>query len=160
MDQQRFEQQQKLSEQTILQINQKLIQASEEKLTLQQQSQKIIFENENLKPEVHKLNTQYELTITRLSDVQNELAKATQKLDQFDALQIKFLEQNKILIELKTQYALSLQQLDVEKLKSKEISEQNKALASEKWILGQEKAQLYGQLKQFNIAFENNIVQQ
>ncbi|EKD70574.1 MAG: hypothetical protein ACD_46C00487G0003 [uncultured bacterium] len=83
-----------------------------------------------------------------------------QKLDQFDALQIKFNEQNNILIDLKTQHALTLQQLNVEKLKSKEIIEQNKALASEKWILGQEKAQLYGQLKQFNITLENNNAQQ
>ena len=29
-----------------------------------------------------------------------------------------------------------------------ELREQNKILAHEKWILGQEKAQLYGQLKQ------------
>ena len=124
LDQLRFEQQQKLSEQTISQINQKLIRESEEKLTL------------------------------------HELAKTVQKLDQFDALQIKFNEQNNILIDLKTQHALTLQQLNVEKLKSKEIIEQNKALASEKWILGQEKAQLYGQLKQFNITLENNNAQQ
>ena len=64
------------------------------------------------------------------------------------------------MIELQTQHALTKQQLETEKLKSKEIGEQNKTLASEKWQLGQEKAQLYGQLKQFNIALENNIVQQ
>jgi preprotein translocase subunit SecD len=160
LDQQRFDRQQKLSEQAITQMNQKLAQAGEENLMLQKQGQKIIFENENLKTDLHKLNMQQELTATRLRDAQNELAKTTQNLDQFHTLQIKFDEQNKILIELKTQHALALQQLETEQLKSKEMSAQNKALASEKWILGQEKAQLYGQLKQFNIAFENNIVQQ
>jgi hypothetical protein len=159
LDQQRFEQQQKLSEQTILQMNKKLTQASEENLMLQKQSKKIIFENKNLKTDLHKLNTQYELTTTRLDVAKNELAKTTQNLAQLHALQIKFDEQNKILVELKTQYALTFQQLESEKLKSKEISEQNKALASEKWILGQEKAQLYGQLKQFGSAFKNKISQ-
>ena len=160
LDQQRFEQQQKLSEQTILKMNQKLIQSSEEKLTLQQQSQKIIFEKENLKSELYKLNMQHEITMTHLSDAKNELVKATQSLEQLNVLKIKFDEKNKILIELQTQHALTKQQLETEKLKSKEIGEQNKTLASEKWQLGQEKAQLYGQLKQFNIALENNIVQQ
>lgn len=160
LDQQRFEHQQKLSEQTILQMNQKTIQASEENLILQKQGQKTIFENENLKSEIEKLNAQNEITTKRLSDAQNELARAMQNIDQFYTLQIKFDEQNKAVIELQTQNALIKQQLETEKLKSAEISEQNKALASEKWILGQEKAQLYGQLKQFNISFENNIVQQ
>jgi hypothetical protein len=148
-DQQRFDQQQKLSEQAILQMNQKLAQSCEENLMLQKQSQKIIYENENLKSELHKLNGQYEITIKLLSDVKNELARTMQNTDQFHTLQIKFDEQNKTVIELKTQYALVLQQLEAEKFKSKEMSDQNKALASEKWILGQEKAQLYGQLKQY-----------
>lgn len=147
-EQQRFEQQQKLAEQTILQMNQKLTQASQENIRLEKQGQKIIFENEDLRSDLLKLNAQNEITTTRLSDVQNELAKATQKLEQLYTVQIKFDGQNKILIELQTQYALTQQQLEAEKMKSKEMGEQNKALASEKWILGQEKAQLYGQLKQ------------
>lgn len=160
LDQQRFEQQQKLSEQTITQMNQNLTKASEENLMLQKHEQKIIFENENLKSELHKLNAQNEIIISRLSDAQNELAKTTQNLEHLQEMQIRFDDQNKILTELQTQYALVQQQLEFEKLKSKEISDQNKDLASEKWILGQEKSQLYGQLKQFNISLENNIVQQ
>jgi hypothetical protein len=35
-----------------------------------------------------------------------------------------------------------------------ELREQNKLLAHEKWILGQEKAQLYGQLKQLQEILE------
>lgn len=159
LDQQRFDRQQKLSELAITQMNQKLTQAAQENVALEKQYQKTISENENLKSELHKLNVQHELTMTHLSDAKNELIKTTQKLDQFDTLQIKFDAQNKIVIELQTQHALTQQQLENEKLKSKEISEQNKALASEKWILGQEKAQLYGQLKQFNVAFENNLQQ-
>jgi hypothetical protein len=150
LDQRRFEDQQKLFEQTVAQINKKLVTVNEENLMLQKQSQKIIFEDEKIKIDLNKLNTQYELTTTRLDDAKNELAKTARNLDQLHILQIKFDEQNNILIDLKTQYALALQQLDAEKLKSKEIGEQNKALSSEKWILGQEKAQLYGQLKQFS----------
>ena len=41
-----------------------------------------------------------------------------------------------------------MQQLEIMKIEIKELREQNKLLAHEKWELGQEKAQLYGQLKQ------------
>jgi len=156
-DQQRFEQQQKLSEQAILQINQKVTQANQENITLEKKSLKIIFENEKLKSDFNALNTQHGLITTRLNDAQNELAKTAQNLEQLHSFQIKFNEQHEKLIELQMQHALTQQQLEAEKLKYKEASEQNKALAAEKWILGQEKSQLYGQLKQFNLSLENNI---
>lgn len=160
LDQERFDRQQKLSEQTITQMNQKLAQADQKNIALEKHSQKIISENENLKLKLHKLNENHQITTKHLTDAQNELVKTMQTLEQFNSLKLQCDEQNKKIIELQTQHALTQQQLEAEKLKSKEMSEQNKALASEKWILGQEKAQLYGQLKQFNIAFENSIVQQ
>lgn len=147
-DQQRFDRQQKLSEQTITHMNQKLAQADQENIALEKQSQKIISENENLKLELHKLNENHQIATMHLTDVQNELVKTMQNLEQFNSLKLQCDEQNKKIIELQTQHALTQQQLEAEKLKFKEVSEQNKALASEKWILGQEKAQLYGQLKQ------------
>lgn len=142
LDQQRFDRQQKLSEQAITQMNHKLAQADQENIALEKQSQKIISENENLKLELHKLNANHQMSTKNLSDAQNELIRAMQNLEQFDALKIQCDEQNKKMIGLQTQHALTLQQLEAEKLKSKEMGEQNKALASEKWILGQEKAQL------------------
>jgi chromosome segregation ATPase len=75
LDQRRFEDQQKLFEQTVAQINKKLVTVNEENLMLQKQSQKIIFEDEKIKIDLNKLNTQYELTTTRLDDAKNELAK-------------------------------------------------------------------------------------
>ena len=41
-----------------------------------------------------------------------------------------------------------LQQAEIVKNELAELRDQNKLLAHEKWILGQEKAQLFGQLKQ------------
>ena len=57
-------------------------------------------------------------------------------------------EQKKSYCELQIQHAVVLQKSEILKTELKEALEQNKVLAHEKWMLGQEKAQLYGQLKQ------------
>ena len=162
LDRQRHEQQQKQLEQTIQQMHQQLTQESQEKFMLQQRSQKNICEYEQLQTEYHKLNAQHETMTTRFSNIQNELTKSSQELKQLQkqhhALQIKWDEQHQIGIELQTKYALTVQQLEIEKLKSRDLSDQNKALASEKWMLGQEKAQLYGQLKEFHLQKKHDLV--
>ena len=151
-DQQRYEQQQKQLEKTIQQINQELVQIQREKVTLQQHNKQSNFENGALKTQLNKLEIQHESMTTRLTDILNELAKQTQAqqhwLGQFQALQEKYDAQNKSLFELQTQHVMLLQQSETIKTELKELREQNKILAHEKWMLGQEKAQLYGQLKQ------------
>ncbi|MBX3710295.1 MAG: hypothetical protein KIT56_07210, partial [Gammaproteobacteria bacterium] len=150
-DQQRYEQQLKQLEQTIQQMNQELMKIQHEKSLLQHENQKSTFENESLKSQLGKLNEKHELINSRFSDTFNELAKKTQDQqhwqDQFNILQIKNDEQNKLFVELKTHYATLLQQSETMKIEVKELREQNKLLAHEKWELGQEKAHLEGQLK-------------
>lgn len=152
VDQQRYEQQQKQLELTIQKNNQEIAQIQKEKLELQQQNQKTNFENDSLNNQFNKLNAQYESITTRHADTLNELAKKSQDqhhwLAQCNALQVKWDEQNKSFIDLQTQHAVVSQQSLTLKTELKEMSEQNKILAHEKWMLGQEKAQLYGQLKQ------------
>lgn len=151
-DQQRHEQQQKQLEYTIKQLNQELAEVKREKELLYQQSQQIISENDNLKSQLTKLESQHESITTRLTDTLSELAKKTQAQqhwqNQFQTLQVKHDEQHQSLIDLKTRSAMLLQQSETMKAQINEMREQNKLLAHEKWILGQEKAQLYGQLKQ------------
>lgn len=53
-----------------------------------------------------------------------------------------------ITVGLKTQNAILSQQMAVMKTELDNITEQNKVLAHDKWMLGQEKAQLAGQVKQ------------
>lgn len=150
-DQQRYEQQIKQLEQTIQQTSQGLMKVQQEKSALQHQNQQLIFENESLKNQLGKLNEKHELINSRFTDTHNELAKKTQDQqhwqDHFNILQIKYDEQNKLFIELKTHYATLLQQSETMKIEIKELREQNKLLAHEKWELGQEKAHLEGQLK-------------
>ncbi len=67
---------------------------------------------------------------------------------QYENLQAKLEEQTKQNVELKTQQAVLSQQVVITKTELDEITAQNKALAHEKWFLGQEKAQLFGRLKQ------------
>lgn len=151
-DQQRYEQQIKQLEQTIQKINQELIKIQHEKSVTQQENQRIIFENDSLKTQLNKLAIQHESVTSRLTDIHNELAKKTHEQqhwhEQFKTLQVKYNDQNQSFIDLKTQCATLTQQSETMKVEIKELREQNKLLAHEKWELGQEKAQLFGQLKQ------------
>ncbi len=151
-DQQRYEQQIKQLEQTIQQINHELTQTKQEKETLQTESQQANFEKNNLKTQFADLNEKHDSISMRLIEVLNELAKKTQDQqhwqDQFQSLQAKYDVKNKSYIELKTHHVVLSQQSETMKAELKELREQNKLLAHEKWELGQEKAQLFGQLKQ------------
>lgn len=151
-DQQRYEQQQNQLERTIQQLNQELVEAKRSSGILQQSHQHATFENDNLKIQLHKIENQYESQTTRLTDALGEVIKKTQDAEhwqnQFQALQIKYDEQNKNHMELKTQQAVSSQQLVKLQSELKEMRDQNSVLAHEKLVLGQEKAQLYGQFKQ------------
>lgn len=65
-------------------------------------------------------------------------------------------EQSKIMVDLQTQNSvLNLQIISLKK-ELEEGSQQNKILAHDKWILDQEKAQLFGQLKQATSHFVKN----
>lgn len=154
-DQQRYEQQIKQLEQTIQQINHELTQTKQEKDILQKDNQQANFEKDGLKTQFANLNEKHDSINMRLMDVLNELAKKTQDQqhwqEQFQSLQAKYDEINKSFIELKTQHVVLSQQSETMKAELKELREQNKLLAHEKWELGQEKAKLFGQLKQLEV---------
>lgn len=57
-------------------------------------------------------------------------------------------EQMKVVANLKLEYALLAQQISIIKKDHDVLTEQSKLLAHDKWILGQEKAQLLGQVNQ------------
>lgn len=151
-DQQRHEQHQKQLEHIIQQLNQELAKVKRERELFQQQSQNVILENSSLKTQIDKFSVQHESLSTQLAASIRELGKTTQDKqnwkDQFHALQEKLNEQSKAYLESQTQHAIITQQLMTIKAEFQEMREQNKLLAHEKWILGQEKAQLYGQFKQ------------
>ena len=152
-EQQRHENIQSQLEQTIQTIGQELAITKQEKAIFQQQSQQATTENDSLKTQLTKLETQSELLMTRLTEALSELATKTQAQvhwqNQFQTLQTKQDEQAQCLIELKTQNAILLKQSETMNTDCHELRAQNQLLAHEKWILGQEKAQLMGQLVQF-----------
>lgn len=151
-EQQRYEQQQMQFEQTIRQINQELGEVRQENTMLQQQCQRANFEKDGLKVEFDRLNVQHESVATRLTEALNELSRKEEAQqhwqNQCSVLTTKFDEQNKSFVELQTKHAMLLQQSETTNEEIKEIRKQNNSLANEKWELGQEKARLYGQLKQ------------
>jgi chromosome segregation ATPase len=155
-EQQRFEQQQHQFEQTLQQMNQALAQVQQEKIAFQQQYQQTYFERDNLQTQFDKLTVQHESLTTRHAETLNELVTKTQGLQhwqgQYQALLAKGDEQTQLLLEVQTQQAVLVQQLATAKVELKDVREQNKVLAHEKWMLGQEKAQLFGQLKQLGSA--------
>ena len=61
----------------------------------------------------------------------------------------------KISVELKTQNVILSQQMAVMKTELDDTAEQSNVLAHDKWILGQEKAQLAGQVKQLQSILTN-----
>lgn len=151
-DQQRYEQHQKQLEQTIQQVSQELTKIRHEKSELQQENQRVLFENDSLKTQLSKLETKHESMTARLTDTLSKLTEKTQDQQHlqnlFQTLQVKYDEQNQSLTSLKTQHAILQQQLEAIKREQNELREQNKSLSHEKWMLGQEKAQLFGQVKQ------------
>lgn len=154
-DQQRYEQQQKQLQKTIQQLNQALSHTQEEKSEIQKKYQQNQFEKDSLKMQWDKGEKQNNLLTTELTHTLNELGKQTQTQQywqaQFHAIQKKSDEQNNVFIELQTQHAIVSQQWLKGEMELKELKDQNKSLAHEKWLLGQEKAQLYGQLKQMEL---------
>jgi chromosome segregation ATPase len=152
VDQQRYEQQIKQLEQSIQQISQKSTKIQSEKSLLQKENQELIFERDNLKKQLDTLNEKHKSTNAHLTDALNELGRKTQDQqhwqEQLQTFQVKYDAHNKSFHEIQTQHAVLLQQIEMMKAEINELHEHNKLLAHEKWELGQEKAQLCGQLKQ------------
>lgn len=151
-DQQRYEQQLKQLEQTIQQITQELKTVQHEKSVSQKETQRLAFENDELKKQLDIFNEKHDSINIHLTDTLNELGRKTQDQQywqgQFQDLQTKHEELNQSFHETQIQYILMKQESEKVKAELTESREQNKLLAHEKWELGQERAQVYGQLEQ------------
>lgn len=104
-----------------------------------------------------KITADYESINAKLTTTLSELSKKTHDQQhwqrEYKTIQAKWDEQNQSFVDLKTQHTTLLQQSETMRTEIKELCDQNKSLAHEKWELGQEKAQLYGQLKQIDRHF-------
>lgn len=99
-----------------------------------------------------RLEPQIKVVSTDLTEANKLLAQKSELQlhwqTQHDKVNLKWEEQLKITADLRIENAVLAQQSITMKKELDEVLGQNKVLAHDKWILGQEKAQLYGQLKQ------------
>lgn len=160
MEQQRYEQHQQQLEQAISQLQQKLTLIAQDKSLLQQQYEKITFENDALKIEQDELKNQLNKLQEKYSSMEKELNESIQAKNhwqsQFQEMQKKVDDKTVSLVELQKENAILSHQLSSAQNQVRELNDQNKSLALEKWELGQEKSQLEGQLKQVDRFIKNS----
>ena len=152
VDQQRFEQQQREFEKTVQALQYDLMQSQQEKAKLKQINEQLCFENSILESKVDKISVHNEAIIVKLNEAQEALyqQKSTQEhwKAQYEDIYIKWEEHYKRNTELQADQAVLQHQVDTLKAELREKTSKNSVLAHEKWVLGQEKSQLFGQLKQ------------
>lgn len=153
LDQQRHEQTQTQLVQTINQLKQELTSSSQQRNSLQQELEQMRYGKTFLQDQHDQLTVQHETIKSRLDQAEKELLKHAAGeqhwQNQYQKTQEKLDEQNTVFINLQSQLAVLNQKLSDIQSELREVGEQNKFLTNERWVLGQENAQLVGQLKQF-----------
>lgn len=152
IDQQRHEQIQTQLDQTIQHLKRDLSTLNQQKTTLQNENLQTRYEKETLEKQCDQLLAQNGVIKSRLDEAQKKVIAHSHSeqhwQSQCQQLHTKLDEQNTTLLDLQTKIAVLTQKLSDTEDELKEMNEQNKHLAHEKWILVQEKAQIIGQLKQ------------
>ncbi|MEO8963788.1 MAG: hypothetical protein ABI370_03870 [Gammaproteobacteria bacterium] len=133
---------------------------SQDKSLLQQQYDQISFENDASKIDYEELKNQLHKFQEKYSSFEKELNENIQAKNhwqsQFQEMQQKINDKTVSFVELQKENAVLSQQLYSSQNQVKELNDQNKSLALEKWELGQEKSQLEGQLKQVDRFLKNS----
>ena len=152
VDQQQFEQHQTELEKTVQTLQYDLLQSQQEKAKLKQAKEQLRFENGILESKVDKIAAQNEAIIAKLNEAQEALSQEKSGQQhwkaQYEDIYAKWEERYKRNTELKADQAVLQHQVDTLNATLTEATSKNSVLAHEKWILGQEKSQLFGQLKQ------------
>lgn len=152
-DQQRHEQTEIQLAQTINQLQQELSVLNQKRNGLQREIELIQYTKTSLQDQHDQLSLQYEAIKSQLEQTQHELIQRTQAehywQNQYQKCDDKLNKQNVELISLQSQHAVQAQKLSDTQDELKEVTAQIKFLTNERWVLGQENAQLMGQLKQF-----------
>ncbi len=156
LDQQKAEQQQRELSQTVQQLKLENTSLRLQQNALQQAYKQLQSEQSNVQAELSKLSLYAQTISDKLIEVNTALAQKTESQQhwqtQYEELFAKCEEGMTMIAELKTQNAVLSEQGTAIKVMLDGAVEQNKALAHDKWMLGQEKAQLFGQLKQLQTA--------
>ncbi len=162
MEQHRYEQQEQQLQQTIKQLQQRIMSLDQDNSNLKQQYEKITFEKNSIQLEHEKTNDQLNILEANYSRLESELNENIHAKDhwqlQYRTVEQKLNEQIDSLINLRAQIASSTQQqMSLEK-QLQELIDQNKILGLDKWDLAQEKAQLEGQNKQLQLMLKKQVM--
>jgi Plasmid replication region DNA-binding N-term len=153
LDQQRAEQQQRELAQTMQQLKMENESLRQQKIRLQQLHDQLQLTLTNIRADYCNIRQHTENMSTNLIEANKALAQKSESQQhwqsQHDKVYTKLEEQMKMTAALQAHNAVLSQQIVAIKKDSETIYEQNKVLAHDKWMLGQEKAQLFGQLKQW-----------
>lgn len=147
VEQQQVEQQQRQLEQTLMMLQ-------KNNSALQHQIEQSHVQQNAVATELTTLIATYSDAKTRLELLEKERVEIEQTRQHWQSLyeteKIKLNKQSDTFIQLQTEMATLTEKFLTTDALLKEITAQNKLLASEKWELGQEKAQLQGQLQQLH----------
>jgi chromosome segregation ATPase len=158
MDQQRFGQQQSALEKTAQTLQQDLRQSQQAQVPLKQAKEQLCFENGILESKIYKIELHTEVLTLKLNEAQEALSQEKSTAEhwktQYKDVYTQWQEQFKRNTELHADQAVLQHQVDALNATLTETNSKNSILAHEKWILGQEKAQLFGQLKQMESALK------
>lgn len=154
-DQQRSEQQQQQLEETIHQLRQNLNTHQQTQQALQQQYNQSCYEKENLHAQHEAILSENTTLQSTLRVTEKEKIQALQAQEDWQSqcqiAKAKIDEQYVVLVELQKQVAVFTEKIKTSQEQLQKIETQNKLLANEKWVLGEEKAQLIGQIKQLKL---------
>jgi len=124
----------------------------QEKVSLQNAYDQLLTGQNNLQAQLEKTLQHDEKITSELTALQAEYAKKTASehhwKTQHESISLKWEEQMKFAAELRTENTVFSQKLTAMKMDVDYHCEQSKMLANDKWIIGQEKAQLLGQVRQ------------
>lgn len=153
LDQQRAEQQQRELTHSAQQLKMENQSLHQQKINLQQLHDQLQSSLTGVQTDLSKASQHVEKMAVDLTEANKALAQKSESQQhwqtQHDKVHAKWEEQILKTADLKSENTVLSQQIAAIKKELDAIAEQNKVLAHDKWILGQEKAQLFGQLKQW-----------
>ncbi|CAM4456434.1 MAG: Chromosome partition protein Smc [Legionellaceae bacterium] len=151
-DQARFSEQTHQLEQTIAKLNGSITHLQNENKESLRYSERLNTENSTLKTQLEEVTNHYTEIKNRFEKTNKALLEATITQEQHDKsyekLETQLEKSQQEVLDLKLKQAGLLEKVEMLTSTTQALTEQNKLLSHDKWILIQEKAQLLGQLKQ------------
>lgn len=151
-EQQHYEREIELLKQAVAQSLQELTQLKNQHQFIQEKYQQLQHDFQALQKESHETGITLREVKSQFSAAQEKLTASEQAARHWQAqseqCHRKTEEQQGIIVNFQNQMILLSQQLIITEKQRDEINQENQSLAHDKWILGQEKAQLLGQLRQ------------